>query len=484
MLIRASRLNMDSKLTICFALLLGCLLGVSCRNEDFQFESSPPEETLTPDSNAADLLYRVSLNDGSIDNVLDQANCFTVKLPVDVTVEGNTVTIEDESDFDALETLAEDTDEGLSALELVYPITLIGREYEEIIVVSADALAEQAESCLGDNVVDEDIECVDFVYPITMFLFNATTELFDSVAIQNDSMMNSFINQLNEEQIVNLQFPINVRLSDGTQMELSSQENLEAFIESNIDGCDEDDDNDLDDDDCDDCTEQELNQAFAACADLRIEKFIVDGDRLQNQYQGFSFNFRQDGHLIVADADATYFGTWSAEGERNEIQTTIALANLPEFSDIWRLNEIFNFSGAENVKFLLNGNTLQFRNFCNNGNPTGNLPLNVGSVLVSDNWRVASYFDGTTDETPRFTDFSIGFNADGTSVVVATNGTNTGGFWTAEQGNTALDLNFGDNQPFDELNKDWKLNFISNTRIELTEIGTGPTLGKLVLVKL
>ena len=169
MLIRASRLNMDSKLTICIALLLGCLLGVSCRSEDFQFESSPPEETLTPDSNAADLLYRVSLNDGSIDNVLDQANCFTVKLPVDVTVEGNTVTIEDESDFDALETLAEDTDEGLSALELVYPITLIGREYEEIIVVSADALAEQAESCLGDNVVDEDIECVDFVYPITVF---------------------------------------------------------------------------------------------------------------------------------------------------------------------------------------------------------------------------------------------------------------------------------------------------------------------------
>ena len=104
--------------------------------------------------------------------------------------------------------------------------------------------------------------------------------------------------------------------------------------------------------------------------------------------------------------------------------------------------------------------------------------------MVSDNWRVDSYFDGTSDETPRFTDFSIGFNADGTSVVVATNGTNTGGFWSVEQGNSALDLNFGDNQPFDELNKDWKLNFISNTRIELTEIGTGPTFAKLILVKL
>ncbi|MEO1484538.1 MAG: hypothetical protein AAFU57_02245 [Bacteroidota bacterium] len=475
---------MDSKLTICIALLLACLLGISCRSEDFQFESSPPEETLTPDSNAADLLFRISLNDGSIDNVLDQANCFTVKLPVDVTIEGNTLTIEDESDFDALETLAEDADEGLNALELVYPVTLIDREYEEIIVASADALAQQAESCLGDNVVDEDIECVDFVYPITVFLFNATTELFDSVSIQDDGMMNSFISQLNEEQIVNLQFPINVVLSDGTQMEMSSQENLEAFIESNIDGCDEDDDNDLDDDDCNDCTEQELNQAFADCSDLRIEKFIVTGDQLQNQYTTFSFNFREDGHLIVANTDETYFGTWSAEGARNEIQTTIAIPNLPEFSETWRLNEIFSFSGTENVKFLLDGNTLQFRNFCNNGTPTGNLPLNVSSVLVSDNWRVDSYFDGTSDETPRFTDFSIGFNTDGTSVVVATNGTNTGGFWTVEQGNTALDLNFGDNQPFDELNKDWKLNFISNTRIELTEIGTGPTFAKLILVKL
>ncbi|MGB5782809.1 MAG: hypothetical protein WBM42_13115, partial [Eudoraea sp.] len=84
-------------------LILLSILIVSCRQEENEFIEATPEETLKANSNVANLLLRTSMNDGSDDNIIDNASCFSIDLPVTVNVSGLEIIVDSEEDFDTIE---------------------------------------------------------------------------------------------------------------------------------------------------------------------------------------------------------------------------------------------------------------------------------------------------------------------------------------------------------------------------------------------
>ena len=94
------------KTQIRIALLISFIAAVvftSCRTEEMEFVEAPPEETLIPNSLVASLMMQTTLNDGSNDNIIDNANCFNIQLPVTVIVNGVEITVTSEDDYDAIE---------------------------------------------------------------------------------------------------------------------------------------------------------------------------------------------------------------------------------------------------------------------------------------------------------------------------------------------------------------------------------------------
>ncbi len=458
------------------------VFNTACRKEEFEFEGAQPDQSLQANSNVANLLFRTSLKDGSPDNILDQASCFSIALPVTVIANGTEITIENEEDLEEIEILFEESDEDTDTLEIVFPVTIIFSDYTETIASSQEELDNFAATCPEENAEDDDIECVDIVYPISIAIFNPNTELFDTLSLENDEMLNDFIEGLDEDDIVNVEFPILLTLTDGTEVEVEDLEALENTIESVIDDCDEDDDNDFDDDNCNDCTVEQLQAAFAGCSDFGVNKFSLNGENLKSQYDDLSFDFQEDGTLTATSPMDVFAGTWSATGEGNDIILVIDIPDLGDFNADWNVNRILETPGVTMITLKEgDGNILRFKDACANGNGGGNNGLDVDTVLEDGFWQVATYMNGAIDETVDFNGYTLDFDMDGT--VIADNGTPINGTWSVENAGTQLVLDFGAAAPFDRISIGWRIDSVSETQVELQETGGGTSSDTLVLTK-
>ena len=82
-----------------FSLLAMCLFVTSCQEEQLETTTPNAEETLVANTVLPLLMERITLLDGSADNFIDNANCFLVDLPVTVSINGTTVTVNNTNDL-------------------------------------------------------------------------------------------------------------------------------------------------------------------------------------------------------------------------------------------------------------------------------------------------------------------------------------------------------------------------------------------------
>ncbi|MEP0265615.1 hypothetical protein [Dokdonia sp.] len=334
-------------------LLTVFLLFSACRTEDEEIISPPAEQVLAANSNAANLITRVSTNDGSNDNILDNANCLSIQLPVTVVIDGLEIIIDSEEDFDTIEDIFDEFGDDIDELDFIFPITIILSDFTEIVINDVSELETLIEDCTGENEEDEDIECIDFQYPITYSVFSQNNELIETVTIANDEAHYEFIDNLDDTDIVSINFPLTLILSNGETVTANDILELENIIEEAIDDCDEDDDNDIDDDDCEDCDDSSLIEIFDACdTGFIIDEFIQNGDNSTQQYYGAVFEFNSDGTVIVAFNGTVFEGTWSTSGSGNDITFELSIPGLPDFNDVWDIIEIED-EEDEDLSFII-----------------------------------------------------------------------------------------------------------------------------------
>lgn len=346
-------------------ILLGLLFVMtSCRTEDDLTIDPPVEETLAANSIIANLMSKTSLNDGSFDNIIDNASCLSIQLPVTVTVNGTTLTITDTSGYQDIEDILDLFDDDVDTVVITYPITVILTDFSTLVVNDDSELAALAVNCNGDNQYDDDIECIDFQYPITASVFNANNDLINTITINNDNEMYNFIEDLDDYAAVTINFPITIILADGTTQTISNIQELENAIETAEDTCDEDDDNDYNDDDCDNCTTSDLDDIFADCMDWTVDGLELNDMDLEDNYSDYVFTFNSDGTITVIENANTFTGTWTASGTGNNIMVTISITGLPDFNNTWNLHEIEREAGETEFELRSGEDELEFESDC------------------------------------------------------------------------------------------------------------------------
>lgn len=342
------------------------VLFSSCRKEEIEFIESPPEETLDPMSNVANLMTRTALNDGSNDNILDYANCFNVQLPVTVSANGQELFINDQTDLDEVEMIFDSLDDDTDYLIFTYPITIVLSDFSEVTINNYAELTQYASNCNGENEADDDIECLDFVYPIGVSVFNTNSELIETLSIQNDGELYEFIIDINSDDVVVISFPISIVLFDGTQIQINNLDQLESNINTFSNVCDEDDDYDYNDDDCNNCTSNQLEEFLTNCSNWVVDKLERNGIDYDDFYNGYSFNFFSDNTVTSIYGSNNFEGTWSTSGSGNDITLTINIPSLPLCNNIWQLHEIQDGTGEIKVDLRVGGDDrLRYESTCN-----------------------------------------------------------------------------------------------------------------------
>lgn len=328
------------KFSKALALIMIVSLAACQTNQEDVITDNNQQSVIRSNSPVSNLMQRVAMNDGSHDNIIDNASCLNVKLPVTVVVNGQQVVVNSDTDFLTIEEIFDQYDDDTDTLEIQFPITVVLADFSEMVINDATELAAQASNCLEENAIDLDIECIDFQYPITGSVLDANNNVINTITINNDNELYDFIANFDPTTSVAIDFPISVILPDGTNLVINDLVELETAINQYEDACDEDDDNDYNDDDCLNCTTEQLATTFSSCIDWLVEDLEINGQEMGMNYTGYSFNFEANGNITVTSSNGNYTGTWTASGTGTSITVSIAIDGLTDFNGDWILHEI------------------------------------------------------------------------------------------------------------------------------------------------
>ena len=332
--------NMKTKMkTLLLLPFFALLLFMSCQDEVIDITEPNETEAIAAESTLAVSMKSVSAKDGSADNIIDKASCLSVELPVTVVVNGLEVNVDSEEDYKVIEAIFDKFEEDDDHLDIVFPITIILSDHEEVVLQDRQALDELIADCQGENEPDDDIECIDFQYPISFSVYNANFQVIDVITVENDRQLHRFIKRVtNAEVLASLNFPVTMVLADGTTIVVNNNIELERTINEAKDACDEDDDNDYNDDDF---TKERLDQYLIKCPWL-VHEFKRNDTSLTDNYFDYAINFKDEGVVVMRARNGDILtGTWSTRvvTDRGAL-IKMEFENLADFTLEWFIYEI------------------------------------------------------------------------------------------------------------------------------------------------
>ena len=211
-------------------------LLVSCQNEEVDINTGTNAQTLNKSSNLSKLLSRVSMENTSNDNVLDSTSCFSVKLPVNVILNGQeTFTVNSENDFGTIAEILQ-TPNGNGTIDFVFPITLVFPDYSEQVVTSQQQF-NQFTDCNPQTPEEAPIGCFSVQYPITVFGYNSNFQIAQTYVVDNDLELFLLILNLQVNEYYAISYPISVSNSNGQTIVINNNSELEALILQTIPLC-------------------------------------------------------------------------------------------------------------------------------------------------------------------------------------------------------------------------------------------------------
>lgn len=318
--------------TIQLLLILALSFALTdCQKEEEEIiTDTPPTESIVTGSPLSKLISRNSQNPTACDNVLDNTSCFSVVLPVTVTVNGNQVIVTSKDDYQTVQDLKDNTS-GNDIVYFSYPITIKYENFTTQVINNWSDLNDAAEDCSDDDGLDE-IDCVVINYPIVINVYNTGTQTTNTVTIQSNTQLYNFINGLTSNVIAAIVYPISATNSNGQNVVINSNTQLESFLEDAIDDCDD---------------SVIVNPPFTTVlttGSWYVSYFYESNEDYTSDYIGYAFTFDNLGSSNVTYNSTSSNGTWSSynTGSDNIFVLSFDDSNLAELEEDWIIMEYTN----------------------------------------------------------------------------------------------------------------------------------------------
>lgn len=308
-------------------LLVVAVFAMGCQEELLVIEEPTAAESLSRSDSTVTTVLRMLQKDGSSDNILDRASCTTVRLPVNVVVNEQELLIKNFSDFETIEQIFDQSEEDEDTLRFVFPIVLVLPDYTATQVSNNLDFLEIISACSNDQ--DEDIECIDFGYPIDLSTYNITTQIADVLTFQEDEALFHFLQTLDEERITSFQYPMNL-IQNGMITEISDNNALITIITEADGTCDENDSVET--------KEEEETSDFLISGIWEIILFS-DSEDNTNEFDEFLFLFNSEGIVTAEINEIEVGGNWKIDANEDDDSLALNLEFDTEEEPLIWLNE-------------------------------------------------------------------------------------------------------------------------------------------------
>lgn len=331
-----------------YLFVLCSLLFFSCQRES-ETISLNTNNSFTKAAPLSSLIKRVAQYTTSNDNVLDNTSCFGIKLPVAVTVNSQAVAVTSVAGYASVQNIKNQYATDNDVVYFTFPITIIYPDFHEINVANQAQYAAIIAACGDDNGFKE-IECIDFNFPFSINVYNSNNQVASSIAIQNNSQLYNFIQNLADGVIIGIAFPITLTASNGDNLVINNNLQLETAINNSID-------------DCTIITPVPLVLSNILTNGSWYVSYFYDSSDETGYYNGYIFNFNTNGSSFAVKNTNTINGSWTihTESSYQKIEFHFDGSLLEELEKDWKVLEYTNTiirlkheSSSENENHYLN----------------------------------------------------------------------------------------------------------------------------------
>ena len=209
-----------AKIYIFFILIT--LFLFSCQSEE-SVVLQDDTENLISGSQLVDKMLQLTQNPVWADNIIDSTDCFSVKLPVNVIVNGQELQIADKNDFILVENILNESQQDVDMVQVELPATVVYADYTQSQVFTQEDW-DLASECV--NTASTDLKCLHFVYPLSVNIYDTVYQVADVQVMDDDMEFYGFLNNLNENVLSAIAYPVVVVKPDGEEVSCNNNNDL------------------------------------------------------------------------------------------------------------------------------------------------------------------------------------------------------------------------------------------------------------------
>lgn len=196
------------------------------------------EDTVALDSNSpmTVMLRSMSINETTADDIIDSVSCYRVKLPANAIVNSFVMNIETEADYANVKAAFDESNTDADTIELLFPVTMIGEDYAEVVVNNQqelDALKQHcntAQNYIGDN-------CVSVVFPVTMYSYNSGFQKQETFVLNDNKEMYTMLKDLGPNQYYSVGYPLSLKVNGGAGVTVRDNDAFMQSVDNAVQGC-------------------------------------------------------------------------------------------------------------------------------------------------------------------------------------------------------------------------------------------------------
>lgn len=324
-------MNFKNYLNI-FALLL-VVFFTACQTES-STEVHSTKETITKTTPLSTYVQRVAMQTTSQDNIIDNSSCFMIKFPYVVTVNSVQITIKSSSDYVLVQNNINAHSYDNDIVYIQFPVVVVLNDYSEKNLANQTAFNTLISECQTNSNSFGKINCITITYPIVITIYDSNNQIASTNSLTNDQSLFNFFNNLNSNQFLAINYPINITNSNGVTVVITDNSQFEDNIKAALDNC-----------------VQNVNPSLDFLKILtsnswKLTYCFYDNYEITSNYNGYIFVFNSNYKVVATKSGIIYNGTWSTKVDNGvrELAIKFETDKFDKLSEDWK---VFEFNDSQ-----------------------------------------------------------------------------------------------------------------------------------------
>lgn len=217
-----------------FAVLVVSLMMASCQEDSV----SEKTEALGHGSVVTTTLMSMTANETVVGNVVDNSNCFSIQLPVQVIANNIEMVVSNDGDYDKIETIFKQSSLDIDTIVLRFPLTVVYSDYKEVYVNNQQEYDALVKACSG---IPKYVatNCVSIVFPVTIYVYNSGYKMENAYVVNNNKELFTTLQNLGSNEYYSIDYPIALNVREGAGITVTNNDEFIKAVTNALEGCKE-----------------------------------------------------------------------------------------------------------------------------------------------------------------------------------------------------------------------------------------------------